>query len=128
MTPRSRNEIRIRRVYDGLQPDDGKRFLIDRLWPRGISKSALASAEWLRDVAPSAELREWFQHDPDKWLEFQNRYRLELRKNKDAWMPLLEALRTSDVTLLFATRNLENNHAIVLKRFLEQKNPLAKAR
>ena len=121
MTKRAQHEIRIRRVYEGLEPDDGKRFLIDRLWPRGIAKSKLSSVEWVRDVAPSADLRKWFDHDPAKWTEFQKRYRSELRKNESAWKPLLEALRKSDITLLFAARNVDNNQAIVLKKFLEQK-------
>jgi len=121
MTRAAQHKIRIRRVYEGFEPDDGERFLIDRLWPRGISKSKLSSVEWLRDIAPSAELRKWFHHDPARWTEFQKRYRLELRKNAPAWKPLLEALRKGDITLLFAARNVDNNQAVVLKKFLEQK-------
>lgn len=124
MRTRARHTVQIRRVYESLQPDDGKRFLVDRLWPRGISKSALSSVEWLRDVAPSAELRKWFQHDPEKWHDFQKRYRAELRKNKAAWAPLMEALRHDDVTLLFGSRDQENNQAVVLKKFLEDKASL----
>jgi uncharacterized protein YeaO (DUF488 family) len=114
-------EFRIKRVYEDALPSDGKRFLVDRLWPRGIAKSALSSVKWLRDVAPSAELRKWYQHDPDKWTEFQKRYRRELKKNAPAWEPLLEAARKSDVTLLYGSRNVEINHAVVLKKFLEQR-------
>jgi uncharacterized protein YeaO (DUF488 family) len=121
MPARAQYQFRIKRVYEESQPEDGKRFLIDRLWPRGIPKKALSSVIWLRDVAPSADLRKWFQHDPDKWPEFQKRYRLELKKNASAWAPLLEAVRESDVTLLFASRNTENNQAIVLEKFLDEK-------
>jgi uncharacterized protein YeaO (DUF488 family) len=121
MAARRQHAFRIKRVYEEFLPEDGKRFLVDRLWPRGIAKRALASVQWLREVAPSPALRQWFQHDPVKWPEFQKRYRLELKKNTAAWMPLVEALRESDVTLLFASRNTEINHAVFLKRFLEEK-------
>ncbi|HEY2082454.1 MAG TPA: DUF488 family protein [Verrucomicrobiae bacterium] len=121
MAARSRHQFRIKRVYEELLPEDGKRFLIDRLWPRGISKKALSSVQWLPEVAPSPALRNWFGHDPAKWPEFQKRYRLELKNNASAWAPLLEAIRESDVTLLFGSRNIENNQAVVLKGFLEEK-------
>lgn len=115
------HRIQIRRVYADAQPGEGKRFLVDRLWPRGVSKKALGSVRWLPDVAPSPTLRKWFEHDPNKWKEFQKRYRLELKKNTEVWNPLLEAARLGNVTLLFAARDEEINHAAVLKKFLEKK-------
>jgi uncharacterized protein YeaO (DUF488 family) len=111
----------MKRVYDGLSSGDGARFLVDRMWPRGIKKSALSSVTWLRDVAPSAPLRKWFAHDPAKWPEFQKRYQAELQKNSTACKPLLEAIQKGDVTLLFAAKDQEINNATVLKKFLEKK-------
>jgi uncharacterized protein YeaO (DUF488 family) len=115
------HEIRIKRVYDELASDDGARFLVDRLWPRGVKKSALSDVTWLRDIAPSAPLRNWFDHDPAKWDEFRKRYRSELEKNSAVWKPLLDAARKGRVTLLFAARDTEMNQAVVLKEFLEKK-------
>ena len=111
----------IRRVYQDSPADEGVRFLVDRMWPRGIRKSALASATWLRDIAPSAPLRKWFGHDPAKWAEFQKRYRAELQRNSAACGPILEAIKHHDVTLLFAAKDPELNNAAVLKTFLEEK-------
>ncbi len=113
-------KIQIKRVYDEPSPDDGTRFLIDRLWPRGIKKSALAGVEWLKDIAPSTPLREWFGHEPAKWKEFQKRYRAELKENSNAWKTILDALKKSNVTLLFGSREREINHAVVLKEFLQE--------
>jgi uncharacterized protein YeaO (DUF488 family) len=115
-----KNKLQIKRVYDDPAPGDGLCFLVDRLWPRGIKKSALAGVTWLKDVAPSAELRKWFGHEPAKWAEFQKRYRRELDRNRDACRPLWEASKKDRVTLLFAARDVEINHAIVLKGFLEK--------
>ncbi len=116
-----KHKIRIKRVYEEPSSDGGERFLVDRMWPRGIKKSALSSATWLRDVAPSAALRKWFGHDPSKWPEFQKRYRAELRKNSAVCEPLLSAIKKDDVTLLFAAKDPEMNNAAVLKKFLETK-------
>jgi uncharacterized protein YeaO (DUF488 family) len=118
-----KNKIQIKRVYDEPSPNDGSRFLVDRLWPRGVKKSALSGVIWLRDVAPGTPLRKWFGHDPGKWAEFRKRYRLELEKNLSALKPLRTALQKSNVTLLFAARDIEINHAIVLKEFLQRKGP-----
>lgn len=118
---RGKHEFRIRRVYDEPSSGEGLRFLVDRLWPRGIKKDALASVVWLRDVAPSGPLRKWFEHDPAKWDEFRKRYRAELEKNPDAWKPLLDAIQKDNVTLLFAARDIEMNQAVVLKEFLEKR-------
>ncbi len=104
-----------KRVYEPAEPSDGARFLVDRLWPRGIKKEELKMKAWLKDVAPSPNLRKWFAHDPGKWQEFQRRYRAELEANPDAWRPILEAAEQGDVTLLYSARDTEHNSAILLK-------------
>lgn len=116
--PREKHKIEIKRVYDEFSAADGACFLVDRMWPRGIRKSALSSATWLRDVAPSAPLRKWFNHDPAKWPDFQKRYRAELQRNPAAYGPLLDALQKHDVTLLFAAKDPDRNNAVVLRKFL----------
>ena len=116
-----KHSFHIKRVYQGPSPDDGVCFLVDGMWPRGIRKSALASATWLREVAPSAPLRKWFGHDPAKWPEFRKRYRAELQRNSAAYGPILEAIQHHDVTLLFAAKDAELSNAAVLKTFLEEK-------
>ncbi len=113
--------IRTKRVYDPPARGDGKRFLVDRLWPRGCKKDAAALDGWLKEVAPSEELRRWFAHDPAKWEEFQRRYFAELEAKPEAWRPLLQAARKGTVTLLFGARDTEHNNAVALKRFLESK-------
>ena len=91
------------------------------MWPRGVSKSALKGVDWVKEVAPSGALRKWYGHAPEKWREFQKRYRAELVKNGDAWKPLLVAAKKSDVTLLTATHDVEISHATVLRDFLKRK-------
>ncbi len=113
--------IQTRRVYDPLAPDDGARLLVDRLWPRGVKKEKLQLAGWLKEVAPSDSLRQWFHHDPTKWEEFQSRYSDELEKNRQAWQPILQAARNGNVTLLYAAKDAERNNAVALKAFLERK-------
>jgi len=115
-----RHEFRIKRVYEEASSEDGRRFLVDRLWPRGVKKSALASVVWLKDVAPSTELRKQFNHDTARWTEFRKRYRAELKGNSAACQPLWDAIRKDNVTLLFAAKSMEINHAVVLKEFLEK--------
>jgi len=112
--------IKIKRVYEAQSPDDGIRFLVERLWPRGMKKESLVIQAWLKDVSPSPELRQWFQHDPEKWDEFQKRYRMELVSNPQSWKPILETLKKDDVTLLYAARDIEKNSASLLKTFLEE--------
>jgi uncharacterized protein YeaO (DUF488 family) len=112
--------LKTKRVYESPEPSDGARFLVDRLWPRGIKKEKLKMKAWLKDVAPSPELRKWFTHDPAKWQEFQRRYRAELEANPDAWKPLLEAAKQGDVTLLYSARDTEHNSALLLQAFLEE--------
>ncbi len=112
--------LKTKRVYEGTAASDGTRFLVERLWPRGIKKEDLKMKAWLKDVAPSPELRKWFAHDPEKWTEFKKRYRAELKSNPDAWKPILEAAKKGNVTLLYSARDTEHNSALLLKDFLEQ--------
>jgi uncharacterized protein YeaO (DUF488 family) len=93
---------------------------VDRLWPRGLRKEDLEMEAWLKDVAPSPDLRKWFAHDPAKWSEFQQRYLAELKASPDAWQPLLEAATQANVTLLYSARDNEHNSAVLLKMFLEE--------
>jgi uncharacterized protein YeaO (DUF488 family) len=111
--------IKLKRVYDPVAKTDGQRFLVERLWPRGVKKAAIKIDSWLKDAAPSTELRKWFNHDPAKWEEFQRRYRAELKKNPEAWQPILEADSQGTVTLLFSSHDAEHNNAVALKQFLE---------
>ena len=123
------HRIRLERVYDevraeehpgqGEDPPPGPRFLVDRLWPRGVRKSAVAGDPWLKDVAPSPELRTWFGHDPDRFAAFADRYRAELERKPEVLEPILEAAREGPVTLLYAARDTEHNHAVVLRDHLE---------
>jgi uncharacterized protein YeaO (DUF488 family) len=112
--------VLIKRVYEPLAATDGARFLIDRLWPRGVKKEALALTAWLKDASPSAELRNWFHHDPARWNEFRHRYLAELEQNPVGWLPLLEAARQGAVTLLYSAHDSEHNNAVVLKEFLDK--------
>jgi len=112
--------IRVKRAYDAASPRDGKRYLVDRLWPRGLCKESLRIDGWLRDVSPSPALREWFAHDPEKWPEFQRRYRAELDARPDGLAVLLEAARTGTVTLLFSARDVERNSAVLLAEYLKE--------
>ena len=111
--------IRLKRAYDKPASSDGPRFLVDHLWPRGLKKSGLRLQDWVKEVAPSTELRKWFAHDPAKWKEFQRRYFSELNKKPEAWQPLSQAAHDGDVTLVFAARDLEHNNAVALKNYLE---------
>ena len=115
----ARLAIAVKRVYDPVSRGDGRRFLVERLWPRGISKAKLQVAAWLKEVAPSTELRQWFSHDPAKWNEFQRRYRAELKKKPHLWEELLDAARRGALTLIFSSHDTEHNNAVVLKQFLE---------
>jgi uncharacterized protein YeaO (DUF488 family) len=113
--------IRLKRAYDSASKDDGTRFLVERLWPRGVSKAALHLDAWLKDVAPSTELRRWFSHDPSKWKEFQRRYFAELKANSMSVEPILEANRSGPVTLVYSSHDQEHNNAVALKAFLAGK-------
>jgi uncharacterized protein YeaO (DUF488 family) len=112
--------IRIKRVYDPVSPDDGHRFLVDRLWPRGIKKEKLALNAWLKEVAPSDTLRRWYAHDPAKWDEFCRRYFTELDGVPEFWQIILDTANKDHVTLLFSSKELKRNNAAALKRYLEK--------
>jgi uncharacterized protein YeaO (DUF488 family) len=111
--------IQLKRVYEKASRKDGLRILVDRLWPRGLSKERAAVKLWLKDVAPSTELRQWFGHDPAKWKQFQVRYRKELREKKDGLKLLRQKSEQRTVTLMYGARDMEHNEALVLERVLE---------
>jgi uncharacterized protein YeaO (DUF488 family) len=113
--------LKIKRVYEDARSSDGARFLVERLWPRGIKKEELRMKAWLKDVAPSPSLRKWYAHDTDKWEEFQRRYREELESNPEVWRLLLQAAEQGNVTLIYSARDEEHNSALVLKEFLEER-------
>ena len=113
--------IRFKRAYEPAAPSDGRRVLVERLWPRGLSKARLRLDDWLKDVAPSTALRRWFGHDPKKWPEFRRRYFAELRVQPTRWRPLLAAARRGRVTLVYAAHDVKHNGAIALKAFLERR-------
>jgi uncharacterized protein YeaO (DUF488 family) len=112
--------IRLKRAREQSEPSDGVRYLVERLWPRGIRKAALPLNGWLKEVAPSTALRKWFAHDPSKWVEFQRRYFAELDENAPAWKPIAETARHGTVTLIYSSHDAEHNNALALKLYLEQ--------
>lgn len=113
--------IIIKRVYEKPSKEDGKRILIDRLWPRGLTKEKAQIALWLKDIAPSTTLRKWFGHDPTKWIEFKKRYIAEIRKNTSVLAQLEEQLKKGKASLVYAAKDEEHNDAVVLKEYLEKK-------
>ncbi|HUZ95389.1 MAG TPA: DUF488 domain-containing protein [Edaphobacter sp.] len=113
--------VQVKRAYESASKDDGARFLVERLWPRGIRKESLNAEGWLKEVAPSTDLRHWFQHDPAKWDEFRKRYFRELEKHPEAWQPLLGQARSGRVTLIYSAHDTEHNNAVALKEFLQNK-------
>jgi uncharacterized protein YeaO (DUF488 family) len=112
--------LQIKRTYDPPSRGDGRRILVERLWPRGMKKEALAADAWLKEVAPSTELRRWFGHRGERWEEFRRRYRKELHANPSAWVPLLEADGRGTVTLLYSAHDVLHNGAVVLLDYLEE--------
>lgn len=112
--------IRIKRTYEAPAREDGRRFLVERLWPRGMKKEDLVADAWLKDVAPSTELRKWFGHRAERWEEFRRRYRAELDANVEAWRPILEAAESGTVTLLYSARDTDHNGAVVLREYLTE--------
>jgi uncharacterized protein YeaO (DUF488 family) len=118
MTRRQRPSILLKRAYEPPTPQDGPRFLVERLWPRGVRKADLRLAGWLKQVAPTPELRRWFGHDPRKWSEFKRRYLDELRANEDALGPLRDASRRGPVTLVYGARDTEHNAAVAIREYL----------
>jgi uncharacterized protein YeaO (DUF488 family) len=111
--------IKLKRVYERPSRKDGLRILVERLWPRGLTKERAEVGLWLKDVAPSPELRKWFGHEPARWETFQKRYRQELRNNKDAVKLLKQKAKSGTVTLVYAARDEQHNGALVLKRYLQ---------
>ncbi len=114
--------IQIKRAYDPPGDNDGRRILVERLWPRGIKKEDLKLDDWCKDVAPTTELRKWFQHDPEKWSEFRKRYFKELDEHPDAWKPLVTAAHKHRITLLFSSHDAEHNNVVALKQYLDSKS------
>lgn len=117
----------LKRAYDAVSNDDGHRFLVERLWPRGVKKDALAIAGWPKDVAPSTSLRKWFSHDPAKWNEFRRCYFAELDMHRDALRPLLDAAKHGDITLVYSSHDIDHNNAVALKQYLERKCGLVRS-
>ncbi|MHB1299120.1 MAG: DUF488 domain-containing protein [Gemmatimonadaceae bacterium] len=112
--------IKLKRAYDESDSTDGARYLVERLWPRGVKKDDLPLDGWLKDVAPSTELRRWFAHDPEKWPEFRRRYFAELKEHPEALAPLLAAARKKHtVTLVYSARDTEHNAAVALRDHLK---------
>ncbi len=123
MSPSTHGAIGIKRAYEEPKPDDGYRVLVDRLWPRGIKKESLKLDAWLKELAPSTELRRWFGHDPARWEEFRKRYRAELSSPEAQTLlaELAERAGLGPVTLVYAARDEQHNGAVVLRELLEEK-------
>ncbi|HSZ51741.1 MAG TPA: DUF488 domain-containing protein [Caulobacteraceae bacterium] len=115
-----RGSMQIKRAYDAASDDDGVRVLVDRLWPRGVSKSDAHIDHWLKDIAPSAELRQWFGHRPERWAEFRQRYRSELAANPEVDR-LREIMSAGQVTLVYGAKDRDHNDAVVLAEFLQDR-------
>jgi uncharacterized protein YeaO (DUF488 family) len=111
-------KINIKRVYEKPAKEDGIRILVDRLWPRGLTKRKASVELWLKDIAPTTELRKWFSHDPDKWKDFRKRYHHELKKNKEQVSLLKEQVKKGVVTLVYGAKDEVHNEALVLKEWL----------
>jgi uncharacterized protein YeaO (DUF488 family) len=116
-----RVKIQVKRVYEVAIPGDGTRILIDRLWPRGLSKAKAAVDVWMKEIAPSTELRRWYGHDAEKWPEFKNRYHAELDENAGVVGELVSQSEKDNVTLLFGSREERLNNAFALKEYLESR-------
>ena len=112
--------IRVKRAYDPPARSDGRRILVERLWPRGMKKESLAADTWMKEVAPSTQLRKWFGHRVERWEEFRRRYRAELDANPAAWQPILEAAKPRTVTLLYSAHDTVHNGAVVLRDYLAE--------
>lgn len=115
--------IRLKRAYEPPATSDGRRILVDRLWPRGISKADAAIDRWMKDIAPSTELREWFGHDAERWPEFQRRYALEVRKHREQLAELRRLARKDPLTLVYSARDETHNDAVALRQVLLGRSP-----
>ena len=113
-------KVKIKRVYEEAKREDGKRILVDRLWPRGLTKAEAKVDLWLKDIAPSIDLRKWFGHEPSKWEEFKRRYSAELERNNDQLSLLKREVSAGNVTLVYGAKDQEHNGAVILKEFLER--------
>jgi uncharacterized protein YeaO (DUF488 family) len=120
--PGRREMLALKRVYDQAAPEDGVRFLVERLWPRAVKKTDVRLDAWLKDVAPSDALRRWFSHDPKKWAEFQRRYFAELDSHPEVFEPIRRAARHGRVTLVYSSHDTEHNNAIALKEYLDARS------
>jgi uncharacterized protein YeaO (DUF488 family) len=118
MTTSAQLDIRLKRAYEPPAVTDGTRVLVDRLWPRGLTKKEAAIDRWLREIAPSTELRRWFGHDPGRWHEFQRRYAVELEHHSELMDELVRLARQGTLTLIFGARDEEHNDAVVLRELL----------
>ncbi len=121
MAGTGKNSLSLKRAYEDAESADGYRILVDRLWPRGVSKEEARIDLWLKEIAPSTELRKWFGHDPGKWTEFQKRYFRELDEHADAVKKIEEQLREGHVTLVYGARDEEHNDAVALREYLARR-------
>ena len=122
--------IKLKRVYEAEAREDGVRYLVERLWPRGVKKESLHIDGWLKEAGPSTELRKWFSHDPEKWPEFRRKYFAELNDRSEAWSSIRDAARRGTVTLLYSSHDAEHNNAVALKEYIEREiaNPESRTR
>lgn len=111
----------MKRVYESPAKTDGKRYLVDRIWPRGIKKDAIELEDWVKELGPSTELRKWFGHDASRWTEFKKRYFKELAGKEDLWKPIRSQARKHTVTLVYSARDEEHNQAVALREFLRSR-------
>jgi uncharacterized protein YeaO (DUF488 family) len=114
------DKIKLKRAYDKPSSDDGYRILVDRIWPRGISKEAIKIDEWLKDIAPSTKLRKWFGHDPDKWSEFKKRYFEELKQKNEILTGISDNLDRRTITFVYSAKDGKYNNAVALKEYIEK--------
>jgi uncharacterized protein YeaO (DUF488 family) len=114
--------ITLKRAYEPVSASDGSRFLVERLWPRGVQKAKLRIDAWLKDVAPSTDLRKWFSHDPARWDEFRRRYFRELDSEPEAWRPIVSAARRGRVTLVYSSHDTQHNNAVALQEYLRSRS------
>lgn len=114
-------ELNVKRIYEPAEKEDGYRILVDRLWPRGMAKEKAKIDHWLKEIAPTTELRKWFNHDPEKWTEFQRKYKVELKDNKAAIDFLKEKIEKGKTTILYAAKDETHNEAKVIAAYLSSK-------
>ncbi len=113
--------VKLKRAYEPVSSTDGKRLLVERLWPRGLSKKKLNLDDWIRDVAPTTALRKWFGHDPTKWKQFRSRYFRELDSRPESWRPIVSLARNRTVTLIYSSHDEVHNNAVALREYLRLK-------